>query len=132
MAAAVGRQERLAAAFRPVENADQVDAALGDQPAAEFEREAGRRQQLRPRAHGFVERIGEPVEVNRLLTREAGHVEAAAEVQLGKRLVDLAANLASTGDDRLVRFDERAVVEALRRRENMKPAPVDIRLEQGA
>ena len=110
--------------------AGQIDAAFADQPAAELDREAGRREQRRRVAERVVERVGDAVDVERLVAGPAGDVEAAAKIELGQRHADRIGYLAGLGDRHAVDFGERLGIEALRAAEHVQAAPVDVRLEQ--
>src|SRR5437868_11966872 len=124
MAAAVGGEEGLAATLRTVEHARQIDTRFSDEPAAELQRETGRRERFGAVAQSFVKRGGHFVDVERLLPGEARNIEAAAEVQLGKRHSKFVGNFAGAGDDRLVRVAQGGRIEALRRGEDVQAPPV--------
>ena len=77
-----------------------------------------------------VERGGDAVDVERLVAGTAGDVEAAAEVELGKRHADGVGDLAGVGDGRAVDLGQRLGVEALRAGEHVQAAPVDAGFDQ--
>ena len=81
MQAAVGDEEYVAARNLAVDDRANVDARLADEIAPELDHEP-RLRQLAPGARDELREIGaDGSEVERLLAREVGDAEAAAEVQ---------------------------------------------------
>src|SRR5215213_4840028 len=104
--AAVGREERLPAAFGPVEYARHVNACLAHQPSPKLHRQPGGGEQLRTVADRLEKGLRHSINVDGLVAFEAWHVETSAEVQLRHGQVQLPRDFAGAVDDRLVRLDK--------------------------
>src|SRR5260221_14532659 len=70
------------------------------------------------------------IDVERAVSRPAGDIEAAAEVELGKRQADGGGDLAGMSHGHAVHLRQRFRIEALRAGEHVQAAPVDAGFEQ--